>query len=355
MKRIFVFLTCALLLCGVVSAEIIASKIYVDPNPTPNMTETYVPLKLVKTIGPEISPDVFIYRPLSLTLDKEGNLYVFDRAQHRIVQLDKDLKFVRFIGRDGQGPGEFVKAPGAAVFINVGLDNKLYCNDTAAFKTLVFDTNGKYITDYRNPGVIYCKPTVDKNGQLYFFSGNDHEMEAKNQDGKSILKIPVNPKGFYSTLFYRQTLRRNSFDSFFYSSFVDPGNLLLCFSNSSTMLNVSGKKIVQKYRILPKDLLLDYKEQAKKVAEAKLGKLALFSRIIPDGDVSGIYYLPSIVNYSTNRSVLYQMNLEGELQNAYYFDYGKNPSMLWFLAKKNDCFYARKAGDEVIQVYKEEE
>ena len=139
MRRIFLTLLCGLLVTGAVFPDIIASKIYVEKNPKPNMTEKYVPLIKVTTVGTEVSRDVFIYKPLDLTLDKEGNLYVFDRGQHRIVKLDKELKFVSMIGRDGQGPGEFNKNPASPVFINVGPDNNLYCNDFVAQKIIVFD------------------------------------------------------------------------------------------------------------------------------------------------------------------------------------------------------------------------
>jgi hypothetical protein len=355
MRRIFLLVLYGLFLTGSVRADIIASKIYVEKNPIPNMEEKYVPLKLVKTIGPEITSEVFLYKPQTLTVDQEGNLYVFDRGQHRIIQFDKNQEFVRFIGRDGQGPGEFVKAPGAGVFINAGIDNKLYCYDTAGFKIMVFDTKGNYITEYRTSGVQFHAPIVNGKGQLYFFSGNDNVIEAKSQNGETLFNVPVDAKEVYSFLFHKQYVHQNNFDGFLNSSFLVSGNLLLYFSNSCTMLVVSGKNNMKKYRILPKDLLADYKRRLKTLIEKEKFNLTPFSSIIPDGDVEGIYYLPYVINTSTNRSVLYKMNLEGELQKTYFIEYEKDSGALWVMAKKNNMFFAKKFGDEVIRIFKEEE
>ncbi|TFG52210.1 MAG: 6-bladed beta-propeller, partial [Candidatus Aminicenantes bacterium] len=46
----------------------------------------------------------------SLTVDAAGNLYVTDRGNRRVQMFDKDGAFVRTIGRQGQGPGEYMSA-----------------------------------------------------------------------------------------------------------------------------------------------------------------------------------------------------------------------------------------------------
>ncbi len=355
MKRIFVFFVYAFFLCNIIYSEFIVSKTYLDADPKSNMTETYVQLKEVSTIGPEITPEVFIYKPVSLTFDNEGNLYVFDRGQHKIIQLDKKLKFVRMIGRDGQGPGEFLKNPNSPVYIHVGPDKKLYCNDVSALKIIVFDLKGNYITDYQTPEMLFGKPVVDGKGQLYFFSGNDREIKAKSQEGETIFKISVKAKDVYSVLFSSRNLDQHDYRVFFKSSFLDPGRLSLYFSNSSTMLNVSGGKIVGNYRILPKDRLAEYKKDIKKFSKEKKFIIPFFDRIVPDGDLSGVYYLSQTRNKMTNRSLLYQMSLNGELKKTLYIDYDKTPGAILIWAKKNNFFYAKKTREEVIEIYKEEE
>jgi hypothetical protein len=42
-----------------------------------------------------------------LSVDNEGNLYIADFGNGRVQMFDKNGKFVRQIGRKGQGPGEY--------------------------------------------------------------------------------------------------------------------------------------------------------------------------------------------------------------------------------------------------------
>ena len=335
------------------ASQIKPTKTYVESNPKPNMTEKYVALKLFKTIEPELTEDVFLYEPFSITVDKEGNLYIFDRSIKKIVKLDKDLKFVCAFGGKGQGPGDFL--PGKTiVFINMGMDNKLYCNDTEARKIIVFDTDGKYLGDYPTPGIRFGHPTVDKDGQIYFFSGDDRHIIVNSQNGERVFSVPVEAKEVYTFLYRKQYLHGNSMDFFFKSSFIESGSLLLYFANSSTMLRISNHKLAGQYRILPKNILPVYKTYIKQMVErSKYSRLALFTSIIPDGDVKGVYYLPYIADYDNNRSLLYQMNEEGELLKTYFMDYETVPKTVWIQAKKNGVFYARLSSENLVGIFRD--
>ncbi len=336
MKKFFGILFCAALLFNIVSAQITPSKTYVISDPKPNMKENYVPLKLAKIVGPEVGPDVFLFKPRSLTLDREGNLYVFDRAQSKIIKMDKNLKFVRYIGKEGSGPGEFKNGIGV-VFINIGPDNKLYVNDTLPQKMSVFDTDGNYLAEYPMFRRLVQKPMVDRKGNCYYFAGDDTRINAVNQNGDTVLNIPVKAEEVYSFLFHRQFLPKQQLSRFFVHSFLDPDHLLLYFANSSTMLKISNGKIVQTTQILPEDLLHDY-GKALKTNCAKNEKFSykIFSRIIPDWDEPEIYYLPFICNETLNRSLLYRMNGNGKLQKTLYVDYTQ-VTPYTCISKGNQC------------------
>lgn len=45
-----------------------------------------------------------------VAFDEAGNLYVFDRQASRITKVDREGRFVREIGQEGEGPGEFRRA-----------------------------------------------------------------------------------------------------------------------------------------------------------------------------------------------------------------------------------------------------
>lgn len=63
---------------------------------------------------PEITLDdksmpegVFFESYLHISSDPEGNIYVFDYRANNIKKFDATGKFIKVIGREGQGPGEF--------------------------------------------------------------------------------------------------------------------------------------------------------------------------------------------------------------------------------------------------------
>lgn len=354
MNRLLATFVCSFLLANLLSAQIVPSKTYVNPNPEPNMKEQYVPLRLVELIGPEVGPNVFLYNPRSLAFDKNGNLYIFDRSYSKIVKLDNQLKFVRFIGNEGSGPGEFIKG-GSAVFISVGPDQKLYANDTRTRKIIVFDLDGRYLADYPLLGNLWQKPTVDKKGNIYTFSGNDNTVKAVNQEGETVVHVSVQPEKIYSFLFQKQHLPEKNLSRFFSHSFLEPDRIMLYFANSSTMLDVENNKIAGSYNILPRDLLQDYQKSLRKATEKnKYVSFELFSKIIPDEDQAGIYYLPFVYNETLNRGLIYQMNVSGKLLKTLYVDYNKAPSYTWFEAKRNGLFYAFITSKQTIGIFKED-
>lgn len=354
MRKIKVICIYLVILFTAISAQIIPTKTYVQDDPKPNMTEKYAPLKLLKVIGPEIEPGVFIYKPTSLTVDREGNLYIFDQAQHQIFKLDQNLKFIRTIGRDGKGPGEF-SAGRAMIYVYIGPDNRLYVKDTMEQRIIVFDTNGKYLNDYPLTGILWGKPTVDNKGNIYLFTGNDAEIKAKSQDGESILKIPVKAKNVYSFLFEKQYLHRNRLSRFFFSVFSQPANLLLYFEPSSTMLYVSGNKIIRSYQILPKDLLDNYKNEVEALVKINdKGRYPLFSKIIVDHSENEFFYLPVVMNKKMNRSLVYKINTKGELSKTLYVNYKDVAPYVWVEAIHKGFFYARLTEEQAVGIFKEE-
>jgi len=66
----------------------------------------------VLSIGKEEGEDYFVfYDKLDVTVDSEGNIYVLDIGNHRILKFGKKGEFIWKAGRKGQGPGEFQSRP----------------------------------------------------------------------------------------------------------------------------------------------------------------------------------------------------------------------------------------------------
>jgi len=59
-------------------------------------------------IGDVNDEDYFFPRPVTLSVDSDGNIYVCDRGNRRVQKYDVDGTYLRTIGRQGQGPGEYM-------------------------------------------------------------------------------------------------------------------------------------------------------------------------------------------------------------------------------------------------------
>lgn len=59
-------------------------------------------------IGDVNDEDYFFPRRVTLNVDGEGNIYVCDRGNRRVQKYNKNGRYVRTIGRQGQGPGEYM-------------------------------------------------------------------------------------------------------------------------------------------------------------------------------------------------------------------------------------------------------
>lgn len=101
-----------------------------------------VSLQAVQTIGDVDSDDenIAFHMPSDLAVGADGRIYILDTGNHRIQVFDKNGKYLKTIGRQGQGPGEFfmpgsielddrgnlfVGEANAARFQSIGPDGKL--------------------------------------------------------------------------------------------------------------------------------------------------------------------------------------------------------------------------------------
>jgi hypothetical protein len=76
----------------------------------------------------------------SVGFDAQDNLFVLDRGNHRITVFDARGRYVRTIGRRGEGPGEFT----APVAMSVADDGSIVVADLARASLSVFDAAGNY-------------------------------------------------------------------------------------------------------------------------------------------------------------------------------------------------------------------
>ena len=88
----------------------------------------------------DLPEEMFFENPMEVTCDDEGFLYVVDfRAQH-IKKFDPSGKFLKVLGREGEGPGEF-NGPYRITFAK----DRLVVYELMARRLTSTDTDGRYI------------------------------------------------------------------------------------------------------------------------------------------------------------------------------------------------------------------
>lgn len=116
----------------------------------------------------------YFWKISSLCCDRENRLFVSDSGWNKIFVFDSMGKFLRSIGRAGQGPGEFMANPKSnALKINLGNNGKLCVLDSDSSRFSVFDQNlaleKTYVLNSQGPR-IFDTPQVNLNGEVFLVS-----------------------------------------------------------------------------------------------------------------------------------------------------------------------------------------
>lgn len=149
--------------------------IEVIKNPAePLYGEIYFELEEDLSIGNDEDENYLFYGNYDMAVDKFGNIYVVDGGHDRIQIFDKGGKFIRSIGRRGQGPGEF-QSP-LDVFVS-DQNGEIYVPDfRIAIKVFTLDGNYLRSIPLENYNRSYCVSpggTVIAETNKYIFEGND--------------------------------------------------------------------------------------------------------------------------------------------------------------------------------------
>jgi hypothetical protein len=118
----------------------------------------------VTRIEPQASGAEALVNPgFAAVMDDVGRIYVADEDPARIKVFDSTGKFVRTIGRDGEGPGEY-KAPFLAV-----LHGGLIVHDPQLQRVTRFDSAGNVVTMFRSACCVWGQRSVavDDSGHIW--------------------------------------------------------------------------------------------------------------------------------------------------------------------------------------------
>jgi len=89
----------------------------------------------------EGSPEYVFSQIQDLDVDTEGNIYVLDQREARVIVFDAQGIYLRTIGRRGQGPGE-IQLP---VFVQITTQSELLVYDYAMTRAVFYTRDGTFL------------------------------------------------------------------------------------------------------------------------------------------------------------------------------------------------------------------
>jgi len=143
------------------------------------------------SIGVESGPDEYMFGSIrGIAVGAEGVIYVADGRPTIVRTYDSDGVFLRDIGRQGQGPGEFVSAPGLGVLPS----GMLVTRDPRGSRVSFFSSGGEYLDSFPVvPGVRTL--IIDREGNIYvqLFEG-DVELVKYSIEGEELGRVTFPPQ-----------------------------------------------------------------------------------------------------------------------------------------------------------------
>jgi len=133
----------------------------------------------------------------SLTIDAAGNLYVTDRRNNRVQMFDKTGAFVRTIGRQGQGPGEYLSAG----YVYIEADGDIWVEGGGP-QWVVFSKDGLFLKN-----VFVSKPMRQTMlGPGGSFIGTTHPSPAQGDPKLELIKVEPDGKTLRTIAEFRNEL-----------------------------------------------------------------------------------------------------------------------------------------------------
>ncbi len=126
----------------------------------------------------------------------DGNLYVADSQNHRIVVYSPDGTLVNTLGAYGLAPGEGLNEPWD---VAVGPDGRVFVADTWNYRVAVFNSDGTFETSWGvqgpneldNPYALWGPRgiAVDNNGMVYVADTGNKRVQVYSSEGDFVRQI----------------------------------------------------------------------------------------------------------------------------------------------------------------------
>jgi hypothetical protein len=117
--------------------------------------------------------DYILNRPGDIKVSDCETIYILDWGDVNIKVYNKKGKYLRTIGRPGQGPGEF----DTPCDFDLGTDGNIYLMDSRNTRVEIVDTIGVYVAGFRLSGGYNSGMVTDDSSHIYFSKKHYRETE----------------------------------------------------------------------------------------------------------------------------------------------------------------------------------
>ena len=138
--------------------------------------------------GPGADEQAMLGRPFSLVVDDDGNIFILDLKASNIKKFDAHGKYIRYISRQGQGPGE-LQGPFS---IQMTPEKEIVAHCLASNRLIYFTTEGTYLRETPLTKVPRAIIIMDGRGDLIC-----HAPEPGEKFMDTLAKYGPNQEGLF--------------------------------------------------------------------------------------------------------------------------------------------------------------
>ena len=165
MKNSTSFLTYSLIFIAII-ATFFSSNFLFAQQRNSSEDKILIPIESLKI---EESQDIFFGHITDIAIGKTGEIYMYDRDIPALYAYDKDGTFIKTIGGEGRGPGEFIEVAGLYVLPN----NKLAVYDPRNARVNFYNTTGEFEAQVLVKGGLYTEQMFEIGSDgSFFINGN---------------------------------------------------------------------------------------------------------------------------------------------------------------------------------------